>query len=506
MSPTRKNNLMTASLSPRPQILEIVERIFSSANQVHGLKHALEVEQLVLEIAQEAEFADVPLDAIVLSTAALLHDSGHTRARPSWSSDRVEHVEESAHISQEALATVPPFDTDPDRLRQVCYLILHHDQTGYSFPIKTRDGRPAVSVLFQKQFRWPYILPDEEKSVHAMLAILREADALTATGAEGAKRTLEYSRSRGIPLFAAGNPLNAWMWEESAVGNARLAAKRALLDAFTRRGKEIAWQGYLETEEFIRELAEDNGVPYHQEIHLSDLHGIVHQPSDGMFRINRVHSWEQLVDALRCIKLNGDANLHPYQEATIDSRLVEIDSLSPLAYYASTSQLEIGNQLRQRFLTHYALDPFDLSGIVDLTNGDEECRIAPPLVEVYIEQQGLLKGKRVQALVDGLHRCPNAKRLGFSRIRAVVISNIPEHLPLVPLPLRWKDVRLVDEIPEETEKRAFRFPDLESFPDISWFSPPPVTARNCRYFFYRDLSLLGSSGIRKVASIEETLS
>jgi len=274
------------------------------------------------------------------------------------------------------------------------------------------------------------------------------------------------------------------MWEESAVGNVRLAAKRALLDAFTRRGKEIAWQGYLETEEVIRELAEENGVPYHQEIHLSDLHGIAHEPSDGMFRINRVHSWEQLVDALRRIKLHGDGNLHPYQEATIESRLVEIESLSPLAYYALTSQLEIGNQLRQRFLTHYALDPFDLSGIVDLTNGDEECRIAPPLVELYTEQKSLLKGKRVWALVDGLHRCLNAKHLGFSRIRGVVISNIPEHLPLVPLPLRREDVKLVDKIPKETGKRAFRFSGLESFPDISWFSSPPVTARNCRYFFY----------------------
>jgi len=500
MSPTRKSDLITASQSPRPRILEIAERIFSSANQAHGLKHAFKVERLVLEIVQEPEFVGIPLDTTVLSAAAVLYDSGHTRARPSWSSDRVEHVEESARMAQEALATVTPFDTDPERLRQVCCLILHHDQTNYSFPIKTRDGKSAVSAQFWRQFRWPYILPDQEKSVLAMLAILREADALTATGAEGAKRTLEYSRSRGIPLFPTGNPLNAWMWEESAVGNARLAAKRALLDAFTRRGKEIAWQGYLETEEVIRELAEENGVPYHQEIHLSDLHGIVHQPSNGMFRINRVQSWEQLVDTLQRIKLNGDANLHPYQEATIESRLVEIDSLSPTAYYALTSQLEVGNQLRQRFLTRYALDPFDLSGIVDLTNEDEDRRIAPPLVEVYLEQQGPLKGKEVWALVDGLHRCLNAKHLGFSRIRAIVISNIPEDLPLVPLPLRWKDVRLVDKIPEEAEKRAFRFPDLESFPDIPLCASAPVTAQNCRYFFYRDLGPLGSSGIRRVAS------
>ena len=221
MSPAQEDS-PKATKSPRPQILEIAESIFSSANQAHGLKHALEVEQLALEIVREPEFTGVSLDATVLSAAAVLHDGGHTRARPSWSSDRVEHLEESRRIAQEALATVVPFDTDPDRLRQVCYLILHHDQTNYSFPIKTRDGEPAVCVPFQKQLRWPYILPNEEKSVRAMLAILKEADALTATGAEAAKRTLEYSRSRGVPLFAAGNPLNAWMWE-------RFRAFRAIL-------------------------------------------------------------------------------------------------------------------------------------------------------------------------------------------------------------------------------------------------------------------------------------
>lgn len=493
---------MNALPSSRSRLLEIAENIFSSANQAHGLEHALEVEQLVRQIAREPEFVDFPLNATVLSAAALLHDGGHIRALSSWSSDRFEHIKESVRIAQEALATVEPFDTDSDRLRQVCYLILHHDQTNYSFPIKTRGGKPAISVPFQEKLGWPYVPPDEEKSVRTMLAILREADALTATGAEGAKRTLEYSRFRGVPLFAAGNPLNAWMWEESAVGNVRLAAKRALLDAFTARGKDIAWQGYLETEELIRALAEENGVAYQQEVHLSHLRGIARHLSDEKFHINRVHSFKKLADTLRRVKLKGDASLYPYQEATIESRLVEIDSLYPLAYYVLTSQLEIGNQLRQRFLTHYALDPFDLSGIVEFTNRSTECLLAPPIVEVYIEQEDSLRDKEVRALVDGLHRCVNAKRLGFSRIRALVISNIPEHLPLVPLPLRWADVEIVDNIPKQAAKRKFRFPDIESFPDISWFSSAPVTAQDCPYFFYRDLSPIGSSGIRKVGKQE----
>lgn len=264
----------------------------------------------------------------------------------------------------------------------------------------------------------------------------------------------------------------------------------------------MAWQGYLETEEVIRQLAEQNDVPYLPEVHLSDLHDIAAQPADDTFRINRVQSWEQLVDTLRCIELRGDARLRPYEEATVQSRLVEIDSLCPTAYYVLNPQLDIGTRLRQRFLASYALDPFDLSGIVDLSYGGEECRIAPPLVEVYTERRGPLKGKRVRALVDGLHRCVNARSLGFSRIRAVVISGISEHLPLVPLPLRWDDVRHVDDIAEEAQKRAYRFPDIKSFPDVSWFSSAPVTSRNCRYFFYRDLRPLGSSGIRRVGTTE----
>lgn len=487
-------------ISPVPPVLETTERIFSSPDQAHGLEHALNVERLALEISQEPDFADISLDPIVLSAAALLHDAGHTRALPSWSSDRIEHIEESVDIAQEVLTAVPPFDTDPDKLRQVCYLIRHHDQTNYSFPVSTRDGKPAISILPQSQNGWPYILPAEQKSIGAMLAVLNEADAHTATGTEGAKRTLNYSLSRGIPLFAAGNPLNAWMWEESAVGNIRLAARRALLDAFTKRGREIAWQGYLEAEDVIKAITEENGVEYQREVHFADLRGVSRSYDDSGFRIDRVSSWGELVDVLRHIELQGDRNIHPYQEATIENKLVEIDCLSPLAYYALTSQLEIGKQLYQRFLTHYAVDPLDLSGTVRLIN--RERPIAPPIVEVYTEDRGPYRGKQIWALVDGLHRCLNAKQSGLSRIRAIVISNVPKHLPLVPLPLLWKDVEIIDQVPDNAKKRDFRFPGLESFPDISGFSSVQVTAQSCPYFFYRDLSPLGSSGIRKAASNE----
>jgi hypothetical protein len=98
----------------------------------------------------------------------------------------------------------------------------------------------------------------------------------------------------------------------------------------------------------------------------------------------------------------------------------------------------------------------------------------------------------------------NGKRSGLSKIRAVVISDVPEHLPLVPLPLTWDDVDEFDEPP--TKKRDYRFPDLKSFPDISRFSSIEVTTdEQCRYFFYRDFEPLGSSGIRKASSDERII-
>jgi hypothetical protein len=128
--------------------------------------------------------------------------------------------------------------------------------------------------------------------------------------------------------------------------------------------------------------------------------------------------------------------------------------------------------------------------------------MAPPVIARYVETMGDIKGE-VWGLVDGLHRCTAAREMGISHIRAVVLSEIPPQFPLVPLPLEWRDVRVVTDVPKLYEKRKFRFEDtgsleafLSDFPATYADSPRPVDDRTAKYYHFWDFSALGSSGIR----------
>jgi len=459
------------------------------------VSHAEEVERLTLEIARSPEHASHSIDTTVLRAAALLHDVGYAKADASWSPGKAEHLREGVRIAQEVLRNVPPFGDDLRRLDQVCHLILRHDSTNYSFPILHRGGRTATPAGVTDTSYPSEYSQQERQQIQSSLLILQEADSRTGTGREGAQRTLEYSLSRGVPPFAKGNPLDAWMWEESVVGNVRLAAKRAILDAHTLKGKDYAWQGYLDADEVVKGFCEEKNVAYREELCLGDLQDRSRSVANPTISIERVQTWEELVSTLRWTRLYGDPLQFPYASARIEYQLVEIDRLSALSLYVLTDQIGLHEQLRRSFLSSYALDPLDLSGIVDLRRGTHLFRIAPPIVEVYTETEGDIKGE-IWALVDGLHRCALARKLGLPHISAVVIFDAPKRFPLVPLPLRWEQVQERADVPEPIAKRKFRYPSLGSFPEIPW-SSVKITKDNYLYFFYRDLSRLGSSGIRK---------
>jgi hypothetical protein len=186
----------------------------------------------------------------------------------------------------------------------------------------------------------------------------------------------------------------------------------------------------------------------------------------------------------------------------IQSLLVPLDALAPLSLYALRSQVELHKFIQPALLRSHALDIFDLSGIVEFDLGDRFIRMAPPIVARYLETKGDVKGE-VWGLVDGLHRCTAAREMGVSHIRAVVLSEIPPQFPLVPLPLEWRDVRVVTDVPKLYEKRKFRFEDtgsleafLSDFPATYADSPRPVDDRTAKYYHFWEFSALGSSGIR----------
>lgn len=211
------------------------------------------------------------------------------------------------------------------------------------------------------------------------------------------------------------------------------------------------------------------------------------------------HPWEKLEEELRNIRLLGDPTILPYQNAKISLEYLRRERVNPLSFYALFGNLEFLRTLRGEILKK-GHDILNQTGILEFEIEGKRVRMSPPIVEVYTETQGRFSGQKVHALVDGEHRFILAEEEGVKGVMAVVISGAPEHLPLVSIPLSWEEVRRVEEVPPTAQKRLYRFPTLESFPDVLTFSRVPITQENFLYFFYRDLSTLGSSGIRKPQS------
>jgi hypothetical protein len=203
--------------------------------------------------------------------------------------------------------------------------------------------------------------------------------------------------------------------------------------------------------------------------------------------------WNALETALRAVPLRGDASLHPYQTAHINCRQMAIASLAPTAFYVLADQLDQHHNFGERLRSDLGRELFELDELLAYEQDGQNWRIAPVIIETAYDPS---LGQSVSAIVDGLHRVWLAREQGRTMITVVEITEIPAQFPLVPLPLQWSDLSVVERVPANEQKRRFRFPTLSSFPDISAFSDAPVTDENYLYFFYRDLSLLGSGGVR----------
>lgn len=474
---------------------------FPTPDTYHGVAHAHDVAASVRRIGAAPEIALTPDELFVVECAALLHDIGYAALTPDWSQDRREHVAASLAAAAALLPTLPVFADDPSLVDLVLYLIAYHDDTNYKFPSLVRDGQVTPVDLGPFAGRLAASTaarsPDDSVRARLLLNVLREADAVAATDTAGAERTFRYSVERGLPVFAPGDPLNAWAWEESAVGNVRIAARRLLVDAISAEGQRVARASYAAAEAFVEDVCQQHGVPYVAETSHTDpaVVGPLAEPStEQPFRIVRYLGWEAVEALLQDVRLNGDPTVKPYAEAQIRARRLRIADLRPTAYYALDGQLDGHRYLQRALEREYALSLFDLSGALDYTVGDRLYRMGPPLVETYFEAA---EGRVVSAIVDGLHRIMLARSLGHETIWAIEITGIPPQFPLVPLPLAWADIRTMDSVPPLDAKRKFRFARLADFPDVSAFSRVQVDETSYRYYFYRDLSPLGSPGIRQ---------
>jgi hypothetical protein len=472
----------------------VAERVHET-DPYHGKVHASQVESNVRHIMAQPDIHVSEQQMWLLRLAALLHDVGYGAKEPSWSADSREHVQASLEIVTEISQEISSIAAPKPVFWMLVYLIAHHDDTNYQYPSMVTAGEvhrpplgrfePGIDSLVSS------LAPAELSTLRYLLGVLREADALAATGTGGANRTLEYSNARGIAPFSRGNPLSAWAWEESVVGNVRLAAKRLQIDAISREGKQTAHARYDEGERVVEEFCAAHRVRYFPESYIRpDSQTVLGSNAS----IRRYQPWPKLEKILSEIRLAGDDEIRPYQTAEMRPRLISLDELRPLSYYVLESTLQSHRNLVRYLEEQYGLSLFDLTGVLDMERDNKIRPLGPPILERYYETT---EGEEIVALVDGLHRVWVARELGIKSIWAIEITGVPPEYPLVPLPISWADVRVTTSVPEQRKKRKFRFPNRASFPDVSELTDVPITDANYLYFFYRRLDDLGSSGIRE---------
>ncbi len=206
-----------------------------------------------------------------------------------------------------------------------------------------------------------------------------------------------------------------------------------------------------------------------------------------------IQDYGTLKSILRQVSLKGDPAVQIYKDATIRIRKRMIDDLWPTALYVLRSQIAQHTRMFWH-LQQYGQNFFDFSGIMQYIQEGNAFTIAPPIIETYTEPS---TGRAVSAIIDGLHRIYAARQIGFDELWVIEISDLPQVLPPIALPVGWDELAAYDAVPPAKQKRRYRYNRAIDYPDLTTVTPEPVTPENYQYFLYRDLSVIGSGGIRQ---------
>lgn len=472
------------------EILIAIEKLFAGHSQsacLYGLTHAIDVEKSLIEIIDStSEFSWIKQDddlVVALRVAALLHDVGFATRTDTWSVDGFEHIPKGLSIARDILGQASRFCSDDAQIAMILAFIEHHDDTSYTYPSSANDGHPITTK--------PYVLGDAK--IQVAMELLRHADGIVHAQRTCLAEAVSEWHSRQLPCFSGGSCCSAWSWNVDILSNIRLVGKRAIVDAMAINSIESALSSYRNAERAAKQLCEERGVGYAEEVtdYSSSLENLGN--SSDSIEIEQFRPFLHLKRSLRDVRIKGDPSIKPYKNAEIKMRTELISSLSPLALYVICENLDRQKNTAFQLMNQYALGLWDLSGWISFRiDHGSSIEMIPPLVEFYEERDDELSRRMVSGIVDGLHRITAAKEQGIRQTNVVEISNVP--WPLPPLPVDWSEVRVLDTVPPK--KRQYRFNKLHEFATPIECETKPRTDDEARYFYYRDLNRYGSKGVR----------
>lgn len=174
----------------------------------------------------------------------------------------------------------------------------------------------------------------------------------------------------------------------------------------------------------------------------------------------------KLLNRLQQTRLKGHGQKTVYRNAKLELlQQVSPDELAPAQRYILRPTLAAIVELRETMLLR-GIDIFALQGgaqvwmarnLGALSEGapDAPLPILPPIVEESREADGRL----VWLINDGIHRIYAARKAG-RKINIVLVRDVPPEYPYYAyaIPGGWRDVLELDELPDNFQKKDYRFP------------------------------------------------
>ena len=426
------------ALPPPTERLNLIDRLYPETG-AHAKDHARETALSSWNISYEPEYANYLTDRHreLIFIAAILHDSGYGENQPYWSGMQWEHPYGSDAVLKRNIEHLS--DLTPEEKIYVRLLVLNHDHTNFRFPGLKRleierlgtssplfaappgpapgiiSGPPEIPNEFYDQ-------ADRNYPFWQMLSILREADSRLGSP----ERTINFTQSRGIPTLAddGGIPgVGILAWQESGAANVLLAAKRALLDAYTKQGQIYAWNMYQEALEFVKKIFIENKPE------MANVNNLV----SLRFEDVQKYIWQATyadrdsprVQIIQAIPLENIPIFLPFEFSHLSyvSRIVDIDRISIPNYGMRLNLPKINVEylqfIRDWIIRSYTIDILtELSGICRVLSDfiishdrfTKEATLIPPI----LRQNG--------SLAYGEEWLSLAKLVGVPKIRALIIK------------------------------------------------------------------------------------
>lgn len=179
-------------------------------------------------------------------------------------------------------------------------------------------------------------------------------------------------------------------------------------------------------------------------------------------RIEQVEHFpaKDLIERLRRVTMLKRPDIYVYERAAISLEQMAIECLHPAQRYVLVQELTKVRRLKWE-LAKFGYDLFRLDGYLRIWLEGEEHPIdlLPPVVEESIEKNGRV----VNIINDGMHRLYVAL-LEWVSPQVVFIRGVPEDLPYYafPHPTQWRDIDLVESLPEGYIKKWHRIEDYKT--------------------------------------------